>query len=235
MAATNSEDIHGLAGEFVLGTLNPDERHAAEERLRTDPSFRAAVAALESRLQPIADAEVPLSPVPDLFDRIEARLSALPPATRSSAIEVTTLKRSLFRWRIGTGLMTAVAAMLVVAVAADHLSNRHNGEYVAVLTSAGEAPAFVATVDLGAGTLVLRRVGSAAAPPDHTYQLWAIAPNATPRSLGTVQQARLVRKLPAGSAGDLTVAISVEPPGGSPTGLPTGPVVFSGKLVSPDN
>jgi anti-sigma-K factor RskA len=32
-------------------------------------------------------------------------------------------------------------------------------------------------------------------------------------------------------AAQATLAVSVEPPGGSPTGLPTGPVIASGKLT----
>ena len=40
------------------------------------------------------------------------------------------------------------------------------------------------------------------------------------------------RRLPAGllGGGTAALAVSVEPPGGSPTGVPTGPVVFAGKL-----
>ena len=71
-----------------------------------------------------------------------------------------------------------------------------------------------------------------AAPADKSYELWSIAPNEAPKSLGVVEQASLSRDLPVDPAGDLTLAISLEPKGGSPTGAPTGPVVFTGALVA---
>ncbi len=232
-AATEPEDIEGLAGEYVLGTLDATERRAAEARVRTDASFRMAVAAWEKRLQPIADAEAPIAPPPDLLERIESRLrppvSAGPPTGQIEA-----LRRSLRRWRAGAALMAAAAAALIVVIVWDQ-ADRRQQEYVAVLTAGGGSPAFVATVDLHAGTLVLRKVGGEAAPPDRSYQLWAIAPDSGPRSLGIIEQAQLVSAVPTAGVGALTLAVSVEPKGGSPTGLPTGPVVYSGKLVAPDN
>jgi anti-sigma-K factor RskA len=70
------------------------------------------------------------------------------------------------------------------------------------------------------------------APPDKSYELWSIEPNAAPKSLGLVEQASLSRALPVAPTGKATLAISLEPKGGSPTGAPTGPVVFSGALVA---
>jgi anti-sigma-K factor RskA len=102
-------------------------------------------------------------------------------------------------------------------------------EFVAVLTSEGVAPKFVATVDVAKGTLSIRRVGEAP-PADKSYELWAVEPGQAPESLGVIEEASLSRALEHSPA-DLTLAISLEPTGGSPTGAPTGPVVFSGTLV----
>ncbi len=102
-------------------------------------------------------------------------------------------------------------------------------EFVAVLTAGGDKPAFVATVDTVKGTIAVRRVATPA-PPDKSYELWAVASGAAPKSLGLVENASLSRPLPVAPKG-LTLAISLEPKGGSPTGAPTGPVVFSGTLV----
>jgi anti-sigma-K factor RskA len=40
------------------------------------------------------------------------------------------------------------------------------------------------------------------------------------------------RDLVARITADTALAVSMEPPGGSPTGQPTGPVIASGKLTS---
>ena len=58
MAQIDGDEIDALAGQYVLGTLDADERRAADARLVSDTAFRAAVAAWQSRLQPLADAAV---------------------------------------------------------------------------------------------------------------------------------------------------------------------------------
>lgn len=67
---------------------------------------------------------------------------------------------------------------------------------------------------------------------DQSLQLWLIPANGKPRSLGLMHTRELnrvdIRRQPL--AGNLTLAISLEPHGGSPTGLPTGPVLFNGPL-----
>jgi len=68
-------------------------------------------------------------------------------------------------------------------------------------------------------------------------ELWLILPDQRPRSLGLIQPGQPIRlTIPPDLAGRLTpdaaLAVSLEPPGGSPTGQPTGPVIASGKLTS---
>jgi anti-sigma-K factor RskA len=82
---------------------------------------------------------------------------------------------------------------------------------------------------------VLAVAGDMPADPAHAHQLWVIPSGGKPRSLGTMPSTKkmhmqladaLARLLQQGA----TIAISVEPPGGSRTGAPTGPVVVSGSL-----
>ena len=84
----------------------------------------------------------------------------------------------------------------------------------------------------GRSGLVLRAVTTAAPPSDRAFELWAIAPGATPRSLGVISpngELKLSR-LPADLRDGATLAISIEPIGGSPTKLPSGPVVYIGSV-----
>ena len=144
---------------------------------------------------------------------------------------VVVLRRSVIRWRIATALVGAAAAALAGIVVFDRMQPAPQTEFVAVLTTQGEKPAFVASVDVAKGTISVRRVADAA-PADKSYELWAIEPNQAPKSLGVVEQVNLSRPLPVTPAGNITLAISLEPKGGSPTGAPTGPVVYSGSLVA---
>jgi anti-sigma-K factor RskA len=108
--------------------------------------------------------------------------------------------------------------------------------FVAVLQGSATAPAFIMTVDLAQRTLTVRRV-AAEDRAGKSYELWFVSDRyAGPRSLGLIGAAEFTRG-PALAAYDpdtisgATFAVSLEPEGGSPTGAPTGPVLFSGKLV----
>jgi anti-sigma-K factor RskA len=225
--------MEALAAEYVLGTLDADERRAAEVRLAADADFQRAVAAWEASLQPLANGAAPVDPPAHLFDGILARIAAeTPPIAPGGPIavagNVVALRRSVRRWRWTASLAAAAAVALLAVVAVDRL-NAPQTTFVATLTADGAAPAFVLTVDTVANTLQVRRVADAP-PPDKSYELWAVEPGAQPKSLGVVEQASLKRSLPY-SPKDLVFAISLEPKGGSPTGVATGPIVFSGPLV----
>jgi anti-sigma-K factor RskA len=229
VAETGNEELEGLAAEYVLGSLDADERRAVEARLAADPAFRAAVAAWEKRLQPLADALPPAAPPAHVRDRVMAAIGTVP-AAPSVSDNVVALHRSIRRWRIATAAAGLAAAVLAGVVLLDVTAPRQT-EFVAVLTAEGANPAFVATVDVAKGSMTLRQVAGATAPADKSYELWAIVPNTPPRSLGLVEQASLSRALSETPSRDLTFAITLEQKGGSPTGAPQGPVVFKGSLV----
>jgi anti-sigma-K factor RskA len=229
VAETGNEELEGLAAEYVLGSLDSDERRAVEARLAADPAFRAAVAAWEKRLQPLADALPPVAPPPHVRDRVMAAIGTVP-AAPSVSDNVVALHRSIHRWRIATAAAGLAAAVLAGVVLLD-MTTPPQTEFVAVLTAEGANPAFVATVDVAKGSMTLRQVAGATAPADKSYELWAIVPNTPPRSLGLVEQASLSRALSETPSRDLTFAITLEQKGGSPDGTPKGPVVFKGSLV----
>jgi anti-sigma-K factor RskA len=107
---------------------------------------------------------------------------------------------------------------------------------VAVLQQDPTAPAFLLTVDTQNHTLVVRRV-SATQEAGRSYELWLISSRfSSPRSLGIVGNDEFTQHaLPANYDVDTlrtaSYAVSLEPAGGSPSGVPTGPVLFTGKAV----
>ncbi len=232
MADADRDDLDALAGEYVLGTLPADERRAAEARYAADAGFRRAVSEWEIRLQPLADAagEAPVAAA--LRHRILAGIETAPAIPAVSGGNVVALRRAVRRWQITSALVGAAAAVLAAVVVVGELRPPPQTEFVAVLTAGGDSPAFVATVNTAAGTISVRRVAEAA-PADKSYELWSIAPDEAPRSLGVVEQVSLTQQLPVSPAGDaLTLAITLEPKGGSPTGAPSGAPIFSGLLVA---
>lgn len=241
-----------LAGERILGTLTADERRALEERLGDNPEFRVEVSAWERRLAPLVALVAPVAASTALWSRIEAATFGGEPtaaATTSAANGVVVgleeaiatrtrqLQTRVARWRWATAAATALAAGLAVtAFLAPRLAGPtpRGVDYVAVVNGKGDLPPLIVRVDLARGELSLEPVQMEAVP-GKAHQLWAVAPNAKPVSLGLVTRDRraldkalqdAVREAP------VTIAVSVEPEGGSPTGQPTGPVVYTGKLVA---
>jgi len=97
---------------------------------------------------------------------------------------------------------------------------------------------FVASFSADGRSLVTRPLQPVALQTDRVLELWAVPPQGAPRSLGLISASGVSviarDKLPQqvlDRSRTAALAVSVEPPGGSPTGAPTGPVVFAGKLT----
>jgi anti-sigma-K factor RskA len=109
-------------------------------------------------------------------------------------------------------------------------------QYVAVLQRDAESPAFLLTFDLEKRTLTVRTV-RAERQPGKAYELWLVSDRFnSPRSLGLIGDEQFTQRAQLANYDAVTInratyAVSVEPEGGSPTGAPTGPVVYSGKLL----
>lgn len=213
------------AAEYVLGTLSAEERLAFERERAADPAAEAARLAWERRLSPLALAAPEVAPPAGVWAAIR---QALPRRTAASDERVLALRRQVTRWRMaagGAGLLAAGLALFVT------VGGRDPGpRYLAVVQSGGAVPALVVTVDIAAGTAQVRPVG-AETPAGRSLELWYVAGGAPPKPLGLVGSAPGRITLPAGTAADGVIAVSVEPPGGSPTGQPTGPVIYTGKLI----
>jgi anti-sigma-K factor RskA len=109
-------------------------------------------------------------------------------------------------------------------------------QFVAVLQKDGASPAFILTVDPASKNFTVRRV-AATQEPGRSYELWLVSDRLQkPRSLGVIGSKDFtVRPELAAYDSDLvnkaTYAVTVEPEGGSPTGVATGPIVFTGRLI----
>ncbi len=203
------DEADALAAEYVLGVLAMDERMAVEARLRNDATFAARVAAWEARLSGMND-EFPELPPPDLLPRIEARLFPVAPRRRVG-----------WGWLGGLALAGSVAVAILVGRPAEPVLR-------ATLTAPETALIFEAEVARD-GMLTLARVAGAEAEPGRDYQLWAIGAAGVPKPLGLVEGAEVT--LAAAVAAGETLAVSLEPDGGSTTGAPTGPVLVTGVLT----
>ena len=86
---SDPDDLDALAGEYVLGTLNGQQRRALEQRLPHEPDLQAAVDRWEARLLPLNDLAPAQQPSEQLWPRIERSLNALNvPALPTQAVLV---------------------------------------------------------------------------------------------------------------------------------------------------
>jgi len=220
-------DDDTLAAEYVLGVLSAAERAEAERRIARERGFAALVGAWEARLVPWTEEIVPVQPRLDLWSRINAAL----PAERAAG---PGLWSSLMLWRwltAGAGAL-AVASLVALFVA---INQPAQNPLVAAIEG-GNARYFVVTVDPARDRIAVVPAAYTA-DPSRVPELWLIAPGDKPRSLGVLQPDRATTiTVPANlrplTTGQAALAVSLEPPGGSTTGAPTGPVIGQGKLSS---
>jgi anti-sigma-K factor RskA len=216
-----------LAAEYVLGVLTLPERRAVEERRTREAAFARLIADWEERLAPWTEDVASVAPPPGLWTRIVAEL----PAPRQGSHQRW---QSLAFWR---GWAIGASALALASLATLFVVMRESvpPPLVAAIDGGGHHR-FVATVDPSRRSIA---VVPAAYSPDamRVPELWLIAPGAKPRSLGLLHADQTVTiKIPADLAAQTTdravLAVSLEPPGGSTTGAPTGPVIAQGKLTN---
>jgi anti-sigma-K factor RskA len=227
----DSQDF--TAAEYVLGVLGAEDRRKAEFRIASEPKFAAEVAFWEARLGGLADAVPPVAPPASVWNGIEARLSTtLEPERARGGIW-----NSLNFWRTfaiaSAGLAAASLAGLVYLAQIPSLGP----PLLATLDEQTGQPGFLAAANPADGTVTVVPAALLTGAQPQSYELWVIPPGGKPHSLGLVDPKRPVKVvvppelLPHVSA-DSTLAVSIEPVGGSPTGQPTGPVIANGKLAS---
>jgi len=232
-ADDNTDDMHDLAGEYVLGTLALADRRRVEQALAHDADLRAAVQAWEARLQPLSILAEPAAPSPQLWARVEASLSAM----RKPAPAVTPQRwwDSLNFWRSLAAAGFAAAAITAVVPRLQAPGPAPAPRYMVVLAAPGNmAPGWIVQADAG-GSLKLVPLGTTQVPADRSLQFWTKADGwKGPVSLGLVQPGQTaavsLAKLPPLQPNQL-FEITLEPKSGSPLGRPTGPILYIGRAV----
>jgi anti-sigma-K factor RskA len=225
--------IDALAAEFVLGTLGGRARRRFERWRSQEWHVERRVQAWEERLAGLALRLTPMRPSPHVWANIEKRISA-------SAASGTRPTRSSLPARPRTSSwrpLAAAAAILVVLVGGFFAWNVVQGPNLQPIgefanTNASK-PSWRVEADTDLRHLRLVALGGTAPQAGKSFELWALPDNGSaPVSLGLLPNSgRLDRDLTEAQRlalqGASKMAVSLEPEGGSKTGLPTGPVLFA--------
>ena len=243
------EDLHVLAGEYVLGTLPAAERQAVQKRLQGEQTLQHAVAEWEARLLPLTQLVEPIAPPAALWARIDQSLQA---ASAHSAQSASTLVAAQPRakterkpsvrwwdhlglWRALAGSGFAMAAVLAAVLVTRTAPVAAPPQFMVVLVAPQDkAPGWVVQAS-SPRQISLIPLGVAEVPADKALEFWTKADGwSGPVSLGLVQPGQPLQipldKLPPLQPNQL-FELTLEPPTGSPIGKPTGPIQFIGRAV----
>lgn len=214
MNRNQAEILELLAAEFVLGTLTGAARRRFERWRDADPFVGRRVRAWEERLAGLAFQLEPIAPSPGLWTAIERRTGL---AQRS-------------RW---PAIAAAVAAIAILGLGWILWQELQITPPQAQALIAGKAGETLWRIDLAAdgAHLEVTAVDPVAYPEARSLELWALPTEAAPVSLGLMPAGGSVRlaldeRQRAAIGRAENVAVSEEPAGGSPTGAPTGPVLY---------
>ena len=220
-----------IAAEYVLGVLDAVQRRAAERRIGRDPAFAREVAFWEERLGGLADAVPPVEPPLDGWARIKAALARADRATEAKP----GFWHNLPLWR-GLALASSTLAAACIATLIYVGMVPSTAPLLARLDAESGQAGFVAAVSPGGGSLTIVPASLLSAE-QKAMELWLIPPGEKPHSLGLIDPDKPVtisvpKSLLPKVNSEAILAVSLEPPGGSPTGQPTGPVIANGKLAA---
>jgi anti-sigma-K factor RskA len=222
--AVPEDDPDIMAGEYVLGLLEGDDRAAVLRLMLSDPDFARRVDAWRERLAPLDETIAEATPGAGVWRGIDRRLHGSD-------------RGAVMRWQAATAASSALAAILLAAILLRPLTPApvpvpvDRPQLVAQL-GAPEATALLAVYEDQSGDLIVRPAVVAA--QDRDAELWVIPKGGNPVSLGVIARDRPTHVALGAHraliARDSLLAVTLEPIGGSPTGNPTGPRVAQGVI-----
>lgn len=219
------DEIIALAGEYVLGLLEGDALAQAEALLARDLTFQKAIQTWEWQLMGMAEDIQAVAPPEHAWSRIQ---SAIRQEHAAQVPPMAAKRIQNRRWRWGFAVGGLAAAAVIVALLFSDIFLQSSGRQIAALESRdGGVFAIIKTP-----TSLILKPENITLPTGKIAELWLIAPNQKPQAAGLLDADHsLAIALPASVPG-LVLAVSLEPPGGSPTGAPTGPVIAEGHLTN---
>jgi anti-sigma-K factor RskA len=224
-----------IAGEYVLGVLSPEDRQKVEARMTLDRNFAAMVDHWRSNMLSVDHTPRPSRRAPRRTTPFAEPVAGRPETIRSDTkIWDTALWQSVAFWR-----GVACIALIGLAGVGLSLSGAFGGPVARPLVTrlgvSGSDLALAARYDAADGRLRLAPVAAAADAPGpadaKALEVWLTPPGGAAISLGVFRgDGDIVVPKAARSrmTQGATLAVTLEPAGGSPTGAPTGRIIAEG-------
>ena len=220
-----------LAAEYVLGTMKGGARRRFEEYARRDPAVRADITRWEAHLTPLADRLPAIEPPARVWSRIQTKLDMNVPLSLTKPL--AGWWENLGLWRgLGIGAATFAAALLVAMIVFRPVEPEP--VLTAVLSEEKGDPRVIIQQP-NPNVLLVKMVKPWRTNSGFSHELWVIPQDGKPRSLGIINAAANTKinlaDLDTKLVNGTTMAVSLEPLGGSISGAPTGRVVCRGSIA----
>jgi anti-sigma-K factor RskA len=230
---TDARDERTQAAEYVLGLLEGETKADAERRLGSDASFAREVERWRVRFAEFDDAAEPQAAGEALWSRIEATVMRATPLRAAQPSLWAKLWSDIAVLRVAVAGASFAALLPAIGFGAAVRQAQQQPAMIAVLVDGDRTGAVVhAFAD---GRVVLLPLTSINVPAGRALQVWTLPSRERgPVSVGLMDRARTLElqlgDLPRPSR-DQLFEITLEPAGGSPTGRPTGPILFKGNTA----
>ncbi|MCI2809898.1 anti-sigma factor [Eoetvoesiella caeni] len=248
-----SEHMHNdiLAAEYVLGTLRGPARRRFEALMQQDSVLLSHVHRWQETLSVLDAADTPIQPPLRVWRAIQSRLPQRQEATRDSnspspsrdSFTKSTMsarpswKARTFQYRWQFASFALAVALVTITVSSrlfvpDNTGSMYVPVAVLAATQAGQPQQMVVSFDSNNQKLIVTPFDLEAPETGHSLELWLIAKGQKPESLGLLkpQASTMISLNRTRLAPEVTLAVSLEPAGGSPTGQPTGTVLYAGRI-----
>ncbi len=217
MKRDEPENLDLLAAEYVLGTLRGPARRSFERRRQREPFVDRRIGAWEERFAWLALRLKPVAPSADVWPAIQRRIG----------------RGSRGVWR---ALAAAVALVAVLGFGWIVWQELRPPQATAEFASASGETLWHVELAARGDRLEVATLGKPAVPDARARELWALPEGGAPVSLGLMPasgDARLALDAHQRDAlkAAANIAVSDEPAGGSPTGAPTGDVLYIAAIV----
>lgn len=234
-------NTHLRYAEYVLGVLDADARAEVEREMTASDAVAASVALWQRWLLPLGEEITSVEPPAYVWQRILGQLALdTPPHAERSGPGLARrpgLWENLRFWHwLGLGASVLAAACLVLLLLPSRQPVAPTAAYMAsAITQTDGQVGWTATMDISHGRMIVVPAKPQAIAAGRAPELWLIPEGQKPIAVGMIGGSapttlRLDPALLAKLGPSTALAVSVEPPGGSPTGQPTGPVIAKGSI-----
>ena len=229
MRYDNQQLADMLSAEYILGTLKGAARRRFEQLIRQKPVWAQTLNWWEGHIHLLADTVPAVSPPNKVWKNIEAQLFNRK-ATHHSAWWKN--------WAFASTALATVLAILLVIQTPQSLNDSKPAAVALLATEKSEAGWLLNETKKSDTDVTINAIALASLElkADNAFELWLLpADKSKPISLGLLpQQGNNVFKVPKDVIPLMAtglLAVSLEPVGGSPTGQPTGAVLYQGRMT----